>query len=391
MVEKICYIHDSDLNTSTGGSEEGTKQIIRFLKEDGKYHTTYISPYKLPNNITVDNPLDGQKTTFIKPPKNIGEQDVIIFNNPNPLSIIFLSLLPEELKSKTCAIWRTLPESFFPVSPNSIEGRISTFLFQKFQNIFGNSVNKNLAVSSAVEKSLQQAGVSSEKIINIGEQLNNKYNPNIRLNNKENYRQKYLEPDEFGILFVGRISPEKGIDWLVKLYENLRQNIRFQELNKYKKVKINVVGPDDSNYASLIKRKIKRATAKTEDVFRANSVEIEFLGKKNQAQLQEIYNVHDLFFMPSPAEGFGRVTVEALSAGLPVIGRSGCLATEEIINSSPYSIGTTIQDIERVAGEIFYLINNPNTLQDLSDQSSQWACSHYTEKRAKDRLLQAIN
>jgi len=391
MAERICIVDNSKVGNTTGGSEESIKQILHFLDKDGKYQVTYISPHKLPEDIPAKRTLGGLITTSYIPPKDIGEQDVIIFNNPDPSAYIFLHLLPEEFKSKTCAIWRTLPESFFPVLPNSVKGRIFTSLFQKFQKILGNSVNKNLVVSSAVEKSLQQAGVPSEKIINIGEQLSNKYNSDIRLNNKENHRRKYLEPNEFGILFVGRISPEKGIDWLVKLYENLRKNIRFQELNEFKKVKINVVGPDDSSYASFIKRKIKRITTKTEDIFKANSVEIEFLGNKKQTQLQEIYNVHDLLLMPSPAEGFGRVTVEALSTGLPVIGRAGCLATEEIINSPPYSIGTTIQDIEEVTKEIFDLINNPNTLQDLSDKSSQWACSHYTEKIAKDRLLQAIN
>jgi glycosyltransferase involved in cell wall biosynthesis len=55
-----------------------------------------------------------------------------------------------------------------------------------------------------------------------------------------------------------------------------------------------------------------------------------FLGAVPPAQVQTLYDSHDLFVMPSRFEGFGIVFAEALSRGLPCIGRDAC-AMPEII------------------------------------------------------------
>lgn len=48
---------------------------------------------------------------------------------------------------------------------------------------------------------------------------------------------------------------------------------------------------------------------------------VDFLGRVNPEQLSQIYQQHDLLVVPSRLEGFGKVFVEALSHGVPCIGR----------------------------------------------------------------------
>lgn len=57
---------------------------------------------------------------------------------------------------------------------------------------------------------------------------------------------------------------------------------------------------------------------------------VNFLGPVSVAQVQKLYDEHDLFVMPSHFEGYGIVFVEALARGLPCIGRQAC-AMPEII------------------------------------------------------------
>ncbi|HEX8497270.1 MAG TPA: glycosyltransferase family 4 protein [Actinomycetales bacterium] len=55
-----------------------------------------------------------------------------------------------------------------------------------------------------------------------------------------------------------------------------------------------------------------------------------FLGAVPRTRVLELFDAHDLFVMPSHFEGFGIAFVEALSRGLPCIGRRAC-AMPEII------------------------------------------------------------
>ena len=58
---------------------------------------------------------------------------------------------------------------------------------------------------------------------------------------------------------------------------------------------------------------------------------VTFLGKVPHARVGELMNAADLLVMPSLLEGFGIVFAEALSRGLPCIGRDAC-AMPEIID-----------------------------------------------------------
>ncbi|SDI65307.1 Glycosyltransferase involved in cell wall bisynthesis [Actinokineospora alba] len=59
---------------------------------------------------------------------------------------------------------------------------------------------------------------------------------------------------------------------------------------------------------------------------------VEFLGRRPVGELAALYDAHDLFVLPSRFEGFGIAFVEALSRGLPCVGRDA-FAMPEIIQA----------------------------------------------------------
>jgi glycosyltransferase involved in cell wall biosynthesis len=65
--------------------------------------------------------------------------------------------------------------------------------------------------------------------------------------------------------------------------------------------------------------------ARLETLARAAPLPVSFWGRATDEELPELYRACDLFVMPSSGEGFGRVFVEALASGLPVVagGRDG--------------------------------------------------------------------
>lgn len=94
-------------------------------------------------------------------------------------------------------------------------------------------------------------------------------------------------------LFVGRLDPEKNVGELIKV---------FQDVSEENDLLLIVgSGTKESEYAQYVKRN--------------NITNIFFLGRKEGDELIAIYNLADVFILPSLYEPFGAVTNEALIFG----------------------------------------------------------------------------
>ena len=110
--------------------------------------------------------------------------------------------------------------------------------------------------------------------------------------------KQYNNPD-FVILFVGRLVEYKGVQHIINALPSI--------IKKYSNIKFIIVGEDQGHKEILIKQ--------------AKQLNVEkyccFTGKVNN--LEEYYNLADVFVLPSHAEGFGLTAVEAMSVGTPTI------------------------------------------------------------------------
>ncbi|MEM2589277.1 MAG: glycosyltransferase family 4 protein [Candidatus Bathyarchaeia archaeon] len=105
------------------------------------------------------------------------------------------------------------------------------------------------------------------------------------------------------LLFVGRISPGKGIHILIESLQYLKEPVRLA-----------IIGPPDwdINYHKNILRMIEKENSKGKH-------EIKYLGAMEQTELVEWYQKASLFILPSFAEGLPITVLEALSCETPVI------------------------------------------------------------------------
>jgi glycosyltransferase involved in cell wall biosynthesis len=106
------------------------------------------------------------------------------------------------------------------------------------------------------------------------------------------------------LLFVGRDFRRKAGDLVVEALAILRQ--------RRPDITLTVVGPREWPLPGAIPDGV------------------DFKGPLGMQQVAALYGSHDLFVMPSRFEAFGLVFIEALSVGLPCVGRNRCAMPELI-------------------------------------------------------------
>ncbi|MBN1997294.1 glycosyltransferase [candidate division KSB1 bacterium] len=107
----------------------------------------------------------------------------------------------------------------------------------------------------------------------------------------------YQIQDGINLLYAGRISKDKNMDFLSAVYKKLCQTDRD----------INLLIAGDGPYKDELQAALK-------DMER-----IHFLGKLSRHELIKFYATSDLFLFPSTTDTFGMVVMEAQACGLPAI------------------------------------------------------------------------
>ena len=103
----------------------------------------------------------------------------------------------------------------------------------------------------------------------------------------------------------------------------------------------------------------------------------------------EIYAQSDALLMCSLYEGMGRVTVEAMAYGLPVIGlRSG--ATPELVQHGEN--GLVYEGNERnLASQMEYLLLHPDEVQSMGAKGREMALAGFTRERYVGEIWRVIS
>ncbi len=102
-----------------------------------------------------------------------------------------------------------------------------------------------------------------------------------------------------------------------------------------------------------------------------------FLGSLNDEELRELYLSAELFILTSVNiehhfEGFGLVFLEAASAGLPVIGTSGC-GIVDAVSENKNGFLVPQNDIKATAQTMLKILTNPDLKNRFSKASIEWA------------------
>ncbi len=146
-----------------------------------------------------------------------------------------------------------------------------------------------------------------------------------------------IRPEKKKILFLSRIHPKKGIDLLLRAGAILRdQGVPIQLL---------IAGPGDKSYID----RLKRLTSGL-----AMDDHTEFLGMVHGVEKRSLFQLSEVFVLPTYQENFGLVIAEAMACGTPVVTTRGTDIWREIMEGgariadmSPESLATELQELLR--------------------------------------------
>lgn len=167
--------------------------------------------------------------------------------------------------------------------------------------------------------------------------------------------------DIFTILYVGRMEFRKGTDILLSAIPIV--------LNKYPKVKFNLVGEDKNEYENNFRKLNSEAI----------NCQVDFNGQTDTTQLQEFYANCTLFVAPSRYESFGLVFIEAMSYGKPVIGfKVGGIP--EIIKNYKNGLFAEIDNPIDLAEKIIFFIQNNYERKIMGKNARQTVIDKFTSE-----------
>lgn len=123
---------------------------------------------------------------------------------------------------------------------------------------------------------------------------------------------KYKQENNFIIGFSGRISQEKGIEYLINAIKNLAKRSTFY----VSRSTLLFAGPYGKQVAGEYKYFLK-----IKNLLDKNKINYKFLGNLKENELGAFYKTIDVLILPSvnSTEAFGMVQAEAMILGTPVI------------------------------------------------------------------------
>jgi glycosyltransferase involved in cell wall biosynthesis len=181
------------------------------------------------------------------------------------------------------------------------------------------------------------------------------------------HKPERLPVHPFRVGYAGGLLPEKGIDLLIRACAKLSGAWQLY-----------IVG-EGSERPRLL------ALATSLGVSRR----VELMPRLESTQMPDFYRSLDVLVAPSRTlpnwkEQFGRVLIEAMSCGVPVIGSDS--------GQIPHVIGDAglifaEEDVEELRNHLQYLLDEPATGRQLAEAGRQRVLAHYTMQRVAQQTV----
>lgn len=176
------------------------------------------------------------------------------------------------------------------------------------------------------------------------------------------------------ILMVGRVSPNKRHDDLIKAFAVYHSDHNQQS-------RLLIVGKEEAAFASY-SRKLRELVA-----FLNLQEQVVFAGSASISELKAFYLLANVFAIASEHEGFCVPLVEAMSMKVPVVAYGG-----SAIPATIGAAGVVLEEREPklMAAAIDYLVRDESLNFNLGLMGKQRYDGHFTNQVIEGRLFQAV-
>ena len=170
------------------------------------------------------------------------------------------------------------------------------------------------------------------------------------------------------ILFLGRISRQKGLDLLVTAFGTI--------LTKHPDAHLVIAGPDGEDYGPQVRRWVADAGLQRH---------VTFAGRVPDELKQAAYVDSDVFVLPSYAENFGATVTEALACRRPVVISNRVNICDEMAQAEAGLVVACSPDA--VADGVCRVLDDPALAERLSGNGYDLVQRMFTWDAALDVLL----
>jgi len=169
------------------------------------------------------------------------------------------------------------------------------------------------------------------------------------------------------VLFVGRVTRDKGIVELLKAH--------LQLLEAGEEVYLLMVGPDEADGLDIV-RVLGGG---------GHSDHIKLVGFS--AEPEKYMAISDLLCLPSYREGFGTVVIEAAAMGLPTVGTAIYGLTDAVVEGKT-GLLVPVGDDRALAHALSSLLQDPDKLRAMSANARERARNEFDSKRLSALLIE---
>ena len=215
-------------------------------------------------------------------------------------------------------------------------------------------------VSSGIKDKLVNKGIAGSKIKVIPTSVDLEKFEQFKGKKVERIRNK--SKGFKTIINVGRKDGSKDFKTLFKVIELVYQD--------YKKMAFWQIG------ANLNFSRIKGG-----DNLILNSID-----RVNQDELINYYHASDIYVSSSCSESFGKVLVEAMACGLPIVATM-TTGSKEIIEDGVNGFLVPIGDKEGLAKKVLYLLNNPEKVERMSQINREMVKEKFNREKIINKVI----
>ena len=215
---------------------------------------------------------------------------------------------------------------------------------------------KVITVSEEIKNDLLRKGIKESKVVVIQNVAQNSYKKEELAHQRiEKRRLLSIEKDEFVIGYVGRLSEEKGIQYLIEAGSVLK------ERSEPFKIVIIGDGPSRKELEDLAKRK-------------GLEKKIIFIGFQND--VEKWLPTFDVFALPSLTEGTPMALLEAMAAGIPVIA-TAVGGVPRVVESGVNGFLVDPGDFQAMSEKIMALKKNPESRNKMAAEAASLIKSRF--------------
>ena len=175
------------------------------------------------------------------------------------------------------------------------------------------------------------------------------------------------------ILFASKMQPHKRASDLLEAYARLSPDGAAEPA-------AHLVLAGDGEQRTVLERRAHELTWDS----------IRFIGFRNQSELPALYDLCDVFVLPSEHEPWGLVVNEAMNAGKAVVASDRVGAGSDLIEDGVNGFVYPVGDIGALADRLRKLVENPER-RAMMGARSLGSIAQYSFEADRDGILAALN